>query len=83
MHIVWTILIGFFAGLIAKMLAPGGGPSGFFMTAILGIAGSFAATYLGQALGLYAGGQAAGFIASIVGAVVLLVVYHLVTRKSS
>ncbi|MDE2369207.1 MAG: GlsB/YeaQ/YmgE family stress response membrane protein [Burkholderiales bacterium] len=82
MHIVWTILIGFFAGLIAKMLTPGGGPSGFFMTAILGIAGSFAATYLGQALGLYVPGQAAGFIASIVGAVVLLFAYHLVTRKS-
>lgn len=83
MHLVWTILIGFVAGLIAKALTPGKGPSGFFLTAVLGIAGSLAATYLGQALGFYPPGHAAGFIASIVGAIVLLVGYHLVTRRSA
>ena len=81
MHWIWTILIGFVAGLIAKAITPGTGPSGFWLTALLGIAGSVAASFIGQATGLYSEGQAAGFIASIVGAIVLLVVYHLVTRK--
>ncbi len=83
MHIVWTILIGFVAGLVAKMLTPGAGPSGFFLTAALGIAGSLAATYLGQFLGWYRGGESAGFFAAIVGAIVLLLVYHLVTRRNA
>ena len=82
MHLIWTILIGFVAGLIAKALTPGKGPGGFFLTAVLGIAGSLAATYLGQMLGMYQAGQSAGFIMSIVGAVVLLLAYHLVTRNS-
>lgn len=81
LHLLWTILIGFFAGMIAKMLTPGNGPAGFFMTAVLGIVGSLAATYLGQAMGLYSPGHPAGFIASIIGAIVLLVVYHLITRN--
>ena len=81
MAIVWTIIIGFFAGLIAKMITPGKGPGGFFMTAVLGIAGSIAATYLGQALGLYQPGQFAGFIAAVIGAAILLVIYHLVTKN--
>ena len=81
LHIVWTILIGFVAGLVAKAVTPGKGPSGFLMTSVLGIAGSVAATYIGQALGLYPQGHPAGFIASILGAVILLVGYHLVTRN--
>lgn len=81
MHLLGVIIIGFVAGLIAKALTPGKGPSGFFLTAALGIAGSVAATYLGQAMGLYSGGGAAGFIASIIGAIVLLVIYHLFTRS--
>lgn len=81
MHLVWTILIGFFAGLIAKALTPGTEPSGFFLTAVLGIAGSLIATYLGQLLGFYPQGHVAGFIASIIGAIVLLVGYHFVTRN--
>jgi len=83
LHLIWTILIGFGAGLIAKALTPGAEPRGFFLTSVLGIAGSVAATYLGQALGLYAQGQVAGFIASIIGAIVLLVAYHLVVRNSA
>jgi uncharacterized membrane protein YeaQ/YmgE (transglycosylase-associated protein family) len=81
LHLIWTILIGFVAGLIAKALTPGTEPSGFFLTSVLGIGGSVAATYLGQALGLYPPGHAAGFIASIIGAIVLLVGYHLITRN--
>lgn len=81
MHWIWTILIGFVAGLIAKAITPGSGPSGFWLTAILGIAGAIAATFIGQMLGWYAEGQAAGFIASIIGAVLLLVIYHLITRN--
>jgi uncharacterized membrane protein YeaQ/YmgE (transglycosylase-associated protein family) len=81
LHLIWVILIGFVAGLIAKALTPGAGPSGFFMTSALGIAGSLIATYLGQALGLYTQGNAAGFIASIIGAIVLLLGYHLFTRN--
>jgi uncharacterized membrane protein YeaQ/YmgE (transglycosylase-associated protein family) len=81
-HLIWTILIGFVAGLIAKAITPGKGPSGFFLTSVLGIAGSIGATYLGQALGLYPEGHAAGFIASVIGAMLLLVIYHLFTRNS-
>lgn len=81
MHWIWTILIGFVAGLIAKWIT-GGGPSGFWLTAILGIAGALAATYIGQLLGWYPEGHPAGFIASVLGATVLLVLYHLVARKT-
>jgi uncharacterized membrane protein YeaQ/YmgE (transglycosylase-associated protein family) len=80
MHLVWTILIGFVAGLIAKSLTSGKAPGGFLMTSVLGIAGSVAASYIGQALGLYPAGQLAGFIASVIGAIVLLFVYNRVTR---
>ena len=81
MEIVWTIVIGFFAGMLAKMITPGAGPGGFVMTAALGLAGSIGATYLGQALGLYQSGHFAGFIAAVIGSVILLVIYHLVTKK--
>lgn len=82
LHWLWTIIIGFVAGLIAKAITPGKGPSGFWLTAILGIAGAIIATYLGRIIGLYPEGHPAGLIASVVGAVVLLVIYHLVSRKS-
>ncbi len=83
MGIIWTILIGFVVGLVAKMLTPGRDPSGFFITAAIGIAGSLLATFGGQALGLYTAGEPAGFIGSLVGAIVLLVIYHLVRRNSA
>ena len=82
MHIIWTILIGFVAGLVAKMLTPGRDPSGFFITAAIGIAGSLIATYVGQAVGWYQAGESAGFIGAVIGAIVLLVIYHLVRRSS-
>jgi len=81
MSIIWTILIGFVVGLLAKMLTPGRDPAGFFITAAIGIAGSLLATFGGQALGLYQAGEPAGFIGSLIGAIVLLVIYHLVRRK--
>ena len=81
MHLLWTILIGFVAGLIAKAITPGAGPGGFFLTAALGIGGSLAATYLGQLFGWYQAGQSAGFIGAIVGAMALLGAYHLLARK--
>jgi uncharacterized membrane protein YeaQ/YmgE (transglycosylase-associated protein family) len=79
---LWAILIGFIVGLVAKFLTPGRDPSGFFITAAIGIVGSLLATYGGQALGLYNAGEPAGFIGSVVGAVIVLAIYHLVTRKS-
>jgi uncharacterized membrane protein YeaQ/YmgE (transglycosylase-associated protein family) len=81
MHIIWTILIGFVAGLVAKMLTPGTGPGGFFLTAALGIAGSILATYLGHFLGWYQAGESADFIGALIGAIVLLVIYHLVMKS--
>ncbi len=81
MHWIWTILIGFVAGLIARALTPGAGPSGFWLTAILGIAGALVATFIGQAVGWYSEGQPAGFIASVIGAIVILVIYHLAARN--
>ncbi|MFL6582821.1 MAG: GlsB/YeaQ/YmgE family stress response membrane protein [Burkholderiales bacterium] len=82
MSIIWTILIGFVVGLLARALTPGKDPSGFFITAAIGIAGSLLATYGGQALGLYNAGEPAGFIGSLVGAIILLVLYHLIARRS-
>lgn len=75
MSILGTILIGLIAGFVARMLKPGNDSMGWIMTAVLGIAGSFLASYLGAAMGWYAPGQAAGFIASVVGAIVILVIW--------
>ena len=82
MGILWTILIGFIAGVIAKFIMPGDNePSGFILTTILGIVGAFVATWLGQALGWYSPGQGAGFIGAIVGAIIVLFVYGLVAGR--
>ena len=81
LHFLWIALIGFAAGLLARALHPGKDNLGFIMTAVLGIAGSFGATYLGQLLGLYKHGENAGFIMSVIGAVVLLVIYGFVAKK--
>lgn len=82
MGIITTIIIGFIVGLLAKMLTPGRDASGFFITAAIGIAGSLLATYGGQALGWYRAGEAAGFIGSLVGAIILLVIYHVIRGKT-
>ena len=83
MNWVWTILIGFVAGLVARAITPGKSVTGFIMTAVLGVAGSVLASFIGQSLGWYSSGQVAGFIGSVIGAVVLLVIYHLITRNNS
>ena len=75
MGIVWTILIGFVIGVIAKLLHPGKENMGFIATVLLGIGGSFLAGILGQALGWYQAGEGAGFLASVLVAIVLLVIY--------
>jgi uncharacterized membrane protein YeaQ/YmgE (transglycosylase-associated protein family) len=76
MSILWTIIIGFVAGVIAKFLYPGNKyePTGFILTTVLGIIGAFVATYLGQAIGWYKAGEGAGFIGAIVGAIIILAV---------
>jgi uncharacterized membrane protein YeaQ/YmgE (transglycosylase-associated protein family) len=81
MSIVWTILIGFIAGLVARAIKPGNDSAGFIITTLIGIAGSLIATYLGQAMGWYTAGQGAGFIASVVGAIVLLFIWGLLKKR--
>jgi uncharacterized membrane protein YeaQ/YmgE (transglycosylase-associated protein family) len=83
MSILWTIIIGFIAGVIAKFLSPGpNNPSGFIVTTILGIIGAFVATYLGQAIGWYRADQGAGLIGAVIGAVIVLFVWHLIAGRS-
>lgn len=82
MNIVWTILLGLAVGVLAKLIYPGRENMGIIVTILLGIAGSFVASYLGQWLKIYQQGQTAGFIGSIVGALVLLFVYGLIKRRA-
>ena len=77
MHILWGIIIGFVAGIIARMLAPGpNNPAGFILTTLLGIAGAFVATFIGQAIGWYGRTEGAGLIGAVIGAIVVLFVWH-------
>jgi uncharacterized membrane protein YeaQ/YmgE (transglycosylase-associated protein family) len=81
MHILGTIIIGFIAGVIAKLLMPGRDPGGFIITTLLGIAGAFVAKYIGVAMGYYRPEDSTGFIASVVGAIIILAIFHLFRRK--
>lgn len=82
MGIIWTIIIGFVAGVAAKFLMPGNNePQGFILTTILGIVGAFLASYLGQAIGWYHAGEGAGFIGAIVGAIIVLFVWGMISKK--
>jgi uncharacterized membrane protein YeaQ/YmgE (transglycosylase-associated protein family) len=82
MSIIWTIIIGFIAGVIAKFLHPGDNePKGFIVTTLLGVAGAFLATYLGQALGWYQAGEGAGLIGAVVGALIVLVIWGFGTAR--
>jgi uncharacterized membrane protein YeaQ/YmgE (transglycosylase-associated protein family) len=82
MSIIWTIIIGFVAGVIAKFLMPGKNePSGFILTTILGIVGAFVATYLGQALGWYGPDEGAGLIGAVVGAVIVLAIWGFIQSR--
>ena len=83
MHIIGTIIIGFLACVVAKLLMPGRDPGGFIITILLGIVGAFVATYLGQAVGWYRSDEGAGFIGAVVGAVLVLAVYRLVAGRRS
>lgn len=78
MGFIWTIIIGFVAGIIARLLAPGPNkPAGFILTTLLGIIGAFVATWLGQAIGWYRADQGAGLIGAVVGAVIVLAIYNI------
>src|SRR5215510_14382153 len=82
MHIIWTIIIGFIAGVIAKFVTPGKNePSGFILTTILGIVGAFFATYLGQAIGWYRADEGAGLIGAVVGAVIILLIWGFIAGR--
>jgi len=82
MGIIWTIIIGFVAGIIAKLIHPGPNePSGFILTTILGIVGAFVATFLGQALGWYRADEGAGLIGAVVGAVLVLLVWGMLAAR--
>lgn len=83
MEIISTIVIGLIVGAIAKLLMPGKQGGGFIITAVLGVAGSFLATYGGQMLGMYKAGQGAGFLASVVGALIVLFIYGLARKKAT
>jgi uncharacterized membrane protein YeaQ/YmgE (transglycosylase-associated protein family) len=84
MSILWTIIIGFVAGVIAKLIHPGPNePAGFILTTLLGIAGAFVATYLGQAIGWYRAGEGAGFIGAVVGALIVLVIWGMFARRNA
>lgn len=83
MSIIVTLIIGLLAGIVAKFLMPGRDPGGFIITTLLGIAGAFVATYLGQAVGWYRAGEGAGFIGAVVGAVILLAIYRMVAGRRS
>ena len=84
MHVIWTIIIGFIAGVIAKFVTPGKNePSGFILTTILGIAGAFVASYLGQAVGWYRADEGAGLIGAVVGAIIILVIWGFVAGRRS
>ena len=83
MGIIWTIIIGFVAGIIAKFLYPGSNePSGFILTTILGVVGAVLATYLGQMIGWYKAGEGAGLIGAVVGAIILLAIWGMVAKKT-
>ena len=82
MSILWTIVIGFVAGIIAKLIHPGPNePSGFILTTILGIVGAFVATFVGQALGWYRADEGAGLIGAVIGAIIVLVVWGMVAPR--
>lgn len=82
MGIIWTIIIGFLAGVAAKFLTPGPNePTGFILTTLLGIVGAVVATYLGQQIGLYRVGETAGFVGAVIGAVILLLLWGALARR--
>ena len=82
LSLLWTAIIGLIVGAVAKLIMPGKDPGGIWITMLIGIAGSFFASWLGRLLGWYQEGQSAGFIMSVIGALILLAIYHFIKRKS-
>lgn len=80
-HLLWTALIGLVVGALAKWIMPGKDPGGIFITMLIGIAGAFLGTWIGRAIGHYQPDQSAGFLMSLVGALILLGIYHLIRRS--
>jgi uncharacterized membrane protein YeaQ/YmgE (transglycosylase-associated protein family) len=83
LSLLWTALIGLIVGALAKFIMPGKDPGGIFVTMLLGIAGSFLGTFLGRLVGHYQEGQSAGFIMSLIGAIILLAIYHFFKRRQA
>ena len=83
MHWLWVILIGLVVGALAKLIMPGKDPGGFIVTILLGIGGSIVGTWLGRGSGWYKEGQSAGFTVSVLGALILLAIYHLIRRRAA
>jgi uncharacterized membrane protein YeaQ/YmgE (transglycosylase-associated protein family) len=80
-HYLWMLIIGLVVGAVAKLIMPGKDPGGIIVTMLLGIVGALVAGWLGRMLGWYGEGESAGFIASVVGAILMLIIYRLVTHK--
>jgi uncharacterized membrane protein YeaQ/YmgE (transglycosylase-associated protein family) len=83
MYILWALIIGLVVGAVAKFLMPGKDPGGILTTSLIGVAGSFLATFIGQAIGWYDRGQPAGFIASVIGAILLLSIYRMFRGRTA
>jgi uncharacterized membrane protein YeaQ/YmgE (transglycosylase-associated protein family) len=81
LHLLWTALIGLIVGALAKLIMPGKDPGGIFVTMLIGIAGSFLGTWIGRMVGHYGPEDSAGFLMSLVGALILLGIYHLIRRS--
>jgi uncharacterized membrane protein YeaQ/YmgE (transglycosylase-associated protein family) len=82
LHLIWVAIIGLVVGALAKLIMPGKDPGGIFITMLLGIAGSELATWIGRVIGLYGPDASAGFLMSILGAILLLAVYHFIRRRT-
>lgn len=82
MAFFWTIIVGFFVGLIARMLMPGRDPAGFIVTSLIGILGSFVAAYIGSYLGWYFPGEGVGLVASVLGSMIVLLVFRVIRGKA-
>ncbi len=82
-HLIWVAIIGLVIGALAKLIMPGKDPGGIFITMLIGIAGAFLGTFLGRALHLYGPNQSAGFLMSLIGALILLFIYHLIRGRQA
>jgi uncharacterized membrane protein YeaQ/YmgE (transglycosylase-associated protein family) len=83
MSIIWAIIVGLVAGALARLIVPGKQPGGFIVTIILGIVGALLATFLGKALGWYEAGESAGLIGATVGAILVIVVYNMIRKRTA